>query len=66
MVLAGDAHVYRRSMLSVLSGGVQYRVPYIQIPPAASTPPPSARARFLRAAVKPDGSLARATAAFSG
>ena len=38
MVLAGDTHVYRRSMLSVLSGGVQYRVPYIQIPPAASTP----------------------------
>jgi len=38
MVLAGDTHVYRRTMLTVVKSGVRYKVPYIQIPPAASAP----------------------------
>lgn len=38
LVLGGDTHVYRRSMLTVHKGTRAYRVPYIQIPPAASAP----------------------------
>ena len=38
LVIAGDTHVYRRSMLAVHKGTRAYRVPYIQIPPAASEP----------------------------
>jgi hypothetical protein len=38
LVIGGDTHVYRRSMLAVHKGTRAYRVPYIQIPPAASTP----------------------------
>lgn len=36
MVLAGDTHVYRRTMLTVVKSGIRYQVPYIQVPPAAS------------------------------
>ena len=36
MVLAGDTHVYRRTMLTVVKSGVSYEVPYIQVPPAVS------------------------------
>lgn len=38
MVVTGDTHVYRRTMVSVNSGGVTRKVPYLQIPPAASAP----------------------------
>jgi hypothetical protein len=38
MVLAGDTHVYRRTMVTTVKSGVTHRVPYIQIPPAASGP----------------------------
>ncbi|HUU35457.1 MAG TPA: metallophosphoesterase [Vicinamibacterales bacterium] len=38
MVLAGDTHVYRRTMVRVVKAGVRRLVPYIQIPPAASPP----------------------------
>ena len=38
MVLTGDTHVYRRTMVRVVRKGVRRAVPYIQIPPAASAP----------------------------
>ena len=38
MVVTGDTHVYRRTMVTATKSGVTYRVPYIQIPPAASSP----------------------------
>ena len=38
MVLAGDTHVYRRTMVTTVKSGVTHKVPYIQIPPAASGP----------------------------
>ena len=38
MVLAGDTHVYRRTMVTTVKSGVTHKVPYIQIPPAASAP----------------------------
>lgn len=38
LVVAADTHVYRRTMLTVHKGSTAYSVPYIQLPPAASTP----------------------------
>ncbi len=38
MVLAGDTHVYRRTMVDVVKAGVRRVVPYLQIPPADSFP----------------------------
>lgn len=39
MVVAGDTHVCRRTMVTVnLDGLATYTVPYVQIPPAASNP----------------------------
>lgn len=38
LVLAGDTHVYRRTMVGVVKAGVRRGVPYLQIPPAASFP----------------------------
>jgi hypothetical protein len=38
LVIAGDTHVYRRTMLRVVRKGVAYRIPFVQIPPAASSP----------------------------
>ena len=38
MVLAGDTHVYRRTVITVVKAGVRRGVPYIQIPPAGTPP----------------------------
>ena len=38
MVIAGDTHVFRRTMVKVTKNGRTYRVPYVHVPPAASTP----------------------------
>ena len=38
LVIAGDTHVYRRTMLKVVRNGVAHRIPFVQLPPAASTP----------------------------
>ena len=38
MVVTGDTHVYRRTMVAVNRSGATFRVPYVQIPPAGSTP----------------------------
>jgi hypothetical protein len=38
MVVTGDTHVYRRTMVAVNRSGATFRVPYLQIPPSASTP----------------------------
>jgi hypothetical protein len=38
LVLAGDTHVYRKTIVTVTKNGRRYKVPYVQIPPAASPP----------------------------